>query len=100
MRALESVTQPGGAFNACGGGTNVFIIPNYRFCAVDLLVTSFHLPKSTLPVLVSTSAGMSTIREVYQHTIAQCYRFFSYDNAVLPTRAPARPGEPDRTQSL
>lgn len=97
MRALESAAQPDGTLNACSGETDIFITPGYRFRAVDLLVTNFHLPKSTLLMLVSAFAGMSAIREAYQHAIAQRYRFFSYGDAMLLTRAPAEPSE---TQSL
>ena len=63
-------------------------------------MTNFHLPKSTLLMLVSAFAGMSAIREAYQHAIAQRYRFFSYGDAMLLTRAPTEPGEPGETQSL
>ncbi|MCL6470544.1 MAG: tRNA preQ1(34) S-adenosylmethionine ribosyltransferase-isomerase QueA, partial [Ralstonia sp.] len=100
MRALESAAQPDGTLNACSGETDIFITPGYRFRAVDLLVTNFHLPKSTLLMLVSAFAGMSAIREAYQHAIAQRYRFFSYGDAMLLTRAPTEPGDPGETQSL
>ena len=100
MRALESAAQPDGTLNACSGETDIFITPGYRFRAVDLLVTNFHLPKSTLLMLVSAFAGMNAIRGAYQHAIAQRYRFFSYGDAMLLTRAPTEPGEPGETQSL
>ncbi|MCO5410257.1 tRNA preQ1(34) S-adenosylmethionine ribosyltransferase-isomerase QueA [Ralstonia mojiangensis] len=100
MRALESAAQPDGTLNACSGETDIFITPGYRFRAVDLLVTNFHLPKSTLLMLVSAFAGMSAIRGAYQHAIAQRYRFFSYGDAMLLTRASTEPGEPGETQSL
>ncbi|MDO3619630.1 tRNA preQ1(34) S-adenosylmethionine ribosyltransferase-isomerase QueA [Ralstonia pseudosolanacearum] len=93
MRALESAAQPGGTLAAGSGETDIFITPGYRFRLVDALVTNFHLPKSTLLMLVSAFAGLETIRAAYRHAIAQRYRFFSYGDAMFLTRA-----EPD-TQS-
>ncbi|TXD97228.1 tRNA preQ1(34) S-adenosylmethionine ribosyltransferase-isomerase QueA, partial [Ralstonia pseudosolanacearum] len=93
MRALESAAQPDGTLAAGSGETDIFITPGYRFRLVDALVTNFHLPKSTLLMLVSAFAGLETIRAAYRHAIAQRYRFFSYGDAMFLTRA-----EPD-TQS-
>ena len=90
MRALESAAQPDGTLHAGSGDTDIFITPGYRFRLVDALVTNFHLPKSTLLMLVSAFAGTAAIRAAYQHAIAQRYRFFSYGDAMLLTRA-----EPD-----
>lgn len=67
--------------------TDIFITPGYAFRVVDMLVTNFHLPKSTLIMLVSAFAGVDTIRAAYQHAIAERYRFFSYGDAMLLTRA-------------
>jgi S-adenosylmethionine:tRNA ribosyltransferase-isomerase len=67
--------------------TDIFITPGYRFRVVDRLVTNFHLPKSTLIMLVSAFAGVETIRAAYRHAIASRYRFFSYGDAMLLTRA-------------
>ncbi|MGE8490997.1 MAG: S-adenosylmethionine:tRNA ribosyltransferase-isomerase, partial [Paraburkholderia nemoris] len=69
--------------------TDIFITPGYKFRVVDRLVTNFHLPKSTLLMLVSAFAGVETIREAYRHAIEQRYRFFSYGDAMLLTRRDA-----------
>ena len=69
------------------GETRIFITPGYAFRAVDRLLTNFHLPKSTLLMLVSAFAGMETIRAAYAHAIGQRYRFFSYGDAMLLERA-------------
>ncbi len=84
LRALESQATTGQA----SGETNLFITPGYEFKAVDCLLTNFHLPKSTLLMLVSAFAGMDNIRNAYQHAIDQSYRFFSYGDAMLLTRVP------------
>jgi len=84
LRALESHATTGQA----SGETNLFITPGYEFKAVDCLLTNFHLPKSTLLMLVSAFAGMDNIRNAYQHAIDQSYRFFSYGDAMLLTRVP------------
>ncbi|QWC96501.1 tRNA preQ1(34) S-adenosylmethionine ribosyltransferase-isomerase QueA [Polynucleobacter paneuropaeus] len=68
------------------GDTNLFITPGFTFKIVDCLITNFHLPKSTLLMLVSAFAGMENIRQAYQHAIAQEYRFFSYGDAMFLTR--------------
>jgi S-adenosylmethionine:tRNA ribosyltransferase-isomerase len=66
--------------------TNLFITPGFEFKTVDCLLTNFHLPKSTLLMLVSAFAGMSNIRAAYQHAIDQKYRFFSYGDAMFLSR--------------
>ena len=81
MRALEASSGQAGV-----GETNLFITPGYRFRVVDRLFTNFHLPKSTLLILVSAFAGRETIRRAYAHAIAQRYRFFSYGDAMLLDR--------------
>jgi len=78
LRALESAFTMGDQAD-----TNLFITPGYQFQVVDALITNFHLPKSTLLMLVSAFAGTSTIQKVYQHAIAQQYRFFSYGDAMF-----------------
>jgi S-adenosylmethionine:tRNA ribosyltransferase-isomerase len=83
VRTLESWSATG----CTSGDTNIFITPGYRFREVDLLVTNFHLPRSTLLMLVSAFAGYDTIRRLYEHAIAQHYRFFSYGDAMLLARA-------------
>lgn len=85
MRALESASQSG-ALQAGSDNTALFITPGYRFKTVDQLITNFHLPKSTLLMLVSAFAGYEEIRTAYAHAIAQRYRFFSYGDAMLLTR--------------
>ena len=65
------------------GYTDIFIYPGYRFKAIDALITNFHLPKSTLLMLVSAFAGHEFIREAYQEAIKQKYRFYSYGDAML-----------------
>ncbi len=82
LRALESAAQEG-ALHAGAGETRIFITPGYRFRVVDRLLTNFHLPRSTLLMLVSAFAGHATIRAAYAHAIAQRYRFYSYGDAML-----------------
>ncbi len=86
LRALESAAQAG-PLVACDGETALFITPGYRFRVVDALLTNFHLPRSTLLMLVSAFAGIDNIRAAYAHAIAQRYRFFSYGDAMLLTRS-------------
>lgn len=81
LRALESSTIFGDQ-----GDTNLFITPGYQFKVVDCLITNFHLPKSTLLMLVSAFAGYETIRYAYDYAIAQRYRFFSYGDAMFLKR--------------
>jgi S-adenosylmethionine:tRNA ribosyltransferase-isomerase len=83
LRALESAADESGQLAIGKGETSIFITPGYRFRVVDALITNFHLPKSTLLMLVSAFAGMSTIRTAYAHAIAHGYRFFSYGDAML-----------------
>ncbi|MDF3036317.1 MAG: queA [Paucimonas sp.] len=86
MRALESASQSG-ELNAGSDDTRLFITPGYRFNTVDRLITNFHLPKSTLLMLVSAFAGYDEIRAAYLHAIENRYRFFSYGDAMLLNRA-------------
>ena len=85
LRALESAAA-NGELMAGPRGTALFITPGFRFRIVDRLVTNFHLPKSTLLMLVSAFAGFEEIRAAYRHAIEQRYRFFSYGDAMLLTR--------------
>ena len=85
LRALESAAQ-GGELRAGKAETDIFITPGYRFKVVDRLITNFHLPKSTLLMLVSAFAGADTIRSAYQHAVAERYRFFSYGDAMFLER--------------
>ncbi|MCA8431581.1 tRNA preQ1(34) S-adenosylmethionine ribosyltransferase-isomerase QueA [Burkholderia seminalis] len=98
MRALEAAARAaddaGRPLAATQAETDIFITPGYRFRVVDRLVTNFHLPKSTLLMLVSAFAGVETIRAAYRHAIEERYRFFSYGDAMLLTRrdTPEAPG--------
>ena len=85
LRALESVSSSG-TMVAGSNDTRLFITPGYTFHTVTRLITNFHLPKSTLLMLVSAFAGYQTIRDAYAHAIAQRYRFFSYGDAMLLER--------------
>jgi S-adenosylmethionine:tRNA ribosyltransferase-isomerase len=85
MRALEAAAQDG-PLEAGSGETEIFILPGFRFQVVDALITNFHLPKSTLMMLVSAFAGMDSIRRTYAHAVEHRYRFFSYGDAMFITR--------------
>jgi S-adenosylmethionine:tRNA ribosyltransferase-isomerase len=83
LRALETIAQQ--KFKTTTGETDIFITPGYKFQVVDKLITNFHLPKSTLLMLVSAFAGFEQIKRIYQHAIAHKYHFFSYGDAILLT---------------
>ena len=85
LRALEAAAA-GGSLVAGQGETSLFILPGYRFRVVERLLTNFHLPRSTLLMLVSAFAGMDNIRRAYRHAIDARYRFFSYGDAMLIER--------------
>lgn len=87
LRALESAAQSG-ELKAGFGETDIFITPGYRFRVVERLVTNFHLPKSTLLMLVSAFGGYELLRRAYAHAVAERYRFFSYGDAMLIERQP------------
>lgn len=87
LRLIESAADVDGVVHPFDGETDIFIIPGYRFKVADLLFTNFHLPKSTLLMLVSAFAGMARIRSAYAHAIAAGYRFYSYGDACLLERA-------------
>ena len=91
LRALEAAAAEG-ELGAGDGETDLFIRPGYRFRVVDRLLTNFHLPRSTLMVLVAAFAGLATIRRAYAHAIDQRYRFFSYGDAMLLEKA-TRPAD-------
>lgn len=82
VRSLESALVAGEVAPFCGE-TDIFIRPGYRFTAIDGLITNFHLPESTLLMLVCAFGGFQTVINAYQHAIAYCYRFFSYGDAML-----------------
>ena len=83
LRLLECAADPDGTVRPFSGETDLFITPGYRFRAVDLLVTNFHLPRSTLFMLVAAFAGLERIKQAYAHAIAEGYRFYSYGDACL-----------------
>jgi S-adenosylmethionine:tRNA ribosyltransferase-isomerase len=83
LRLLESATTEDGVVQPFAGETAIFITPGYRFKAADVLMTNFHLPKSTLLMLVSAFASMDATRHAYSHAIAEGYRFYSYGDAGL-----------------
>jgi S-adenosylmethionine:tRNA ribosyltransferase-isomerase len=83
---LESATTPEGTVRPFAGETDIFITPGYRFRAVDLLLTNFHLPRSTLFMLVSAFMGLDIMRAAYAEAIARGYRFYSYGDACLLIR--------------
>jgi S-adenosylmethionine:tRNA ribosyltransferase-isomerase len=86
LRLLETATDPSGLLHAFAGDTNIFILPGYRFRIVDRLMTNFHLPRSTLFMLVAAFAGLDRMRDAYAHAIGTGYRFFSYGDASLLER--------------
>ncbi|HEX6363889.1 MAG TPA: S-adenosylmethionine:tRNA ribosyltransferase-isomerase, partial [Albitalea sp.] len=98
LRALESAAR-GGTLQAGSRETDLFITPGFAFRVVDRLLTNFHLPKSTLLMLVSAFAGLQHIRALCAHAIAERYRFFSYGDAMLlERRDPGWPAAPHASQ--
>ena len=87
LRLLESATTPEGEVRPFHGDTAIFITPGYRFRAADVLMTNFHLPKSTLFMLVSAFAGLDVMRAAYAHAVKDGYRFYSYGDGSLLFRA-------------
>lgn len=85
LRALEGAVQDG-TLEPGSGETDLFVLPGFRFQVVDALITNFHLPKSTLLMLVSAFAGMQAVRSAYAHAVAGSYRFFSYGDAMFIAR--------------
>jgi S-adenosylmethionine:tRNA ribosyltransferase-isomerase len=89
MRLLESAAAEDGSIQPFDAETSIFITPGYRFRAVDILLTNFHLPRSTLFMLVSAFAGLEAMKQAYAHAVADGYRFYSYGDASLLFRAGA-----------
>jgi S-adenosylmethionine:tRNA ribosyltransferase-isomerase len=87
LRLLESAAREDGTIMPWSGETAIFVTPGYRFKAIDLLMTNFHLPRSTLFMLVSAFSGLGTMRAAYGHAIRNGYRFYSYGDASLLARA-------------
>ena len=83
LRLIESAAADDGTIQAWSGATGIFITPGYRLKAVDVLMTNFHLPRSTLFMLVSAFSGLETMRSAYDHAISTGYRFYSYGDASL-----------------
>lgn len=83
LRLLESAAGDDGTLESFHGSTDIFITPGYRFKLVDVLMTNFHLPRSTLMMLVSAFSGLETMRHAYQHAIQSGYRFYSYGDSSL-----------------
>ena len=83
LRLLESAAGEDGKLHAFSGETAIFITPGYKFRAVDLMLTNFHLPRSTLFMLVAAFSGLETMQRAYAHAIASGYRFYSYGDACL-----------------
>jgi S-adenosylmethionine:tRNA ribosyltransferase-isomerase len=83
LRLLESAAGEDGIINAFEGDTAIFITPGYKFRAVDGLMTNFHLPKSTLFMLVSALMGLDVMKRAYAHAIEHDYRFYSYGDSSL-----------------
>ncbi|MDO9462118.1 MAG: tRNA preQ1(34) S-adenosylmethionine ribosyltransferase-isomerase QueA [Alphaproteobacteria bacterium] len=88
LRLLESASGADGTIGPWAGETRIFITPGYRFKTVDALITNFHLPKSTLFMLVSAFCGLEVMQAAYQHAIQEKYRFYSYGDGSLLFRAP------------
>ena len=82
-RTLETIMHEHGKFVACEGNTKLFIYPGFKFEAIDALITNFHLPKSTLVMLVSAFASRDYILDAYKHAVEEKYRFFSFGDAMF-----------------
>jgi S-adenosylmethionine:tRNA ribosyltransferase-isomerase len=85
VRALETVARPDGTVAAGAGWTDLTIVPGHAFRAVDALLTNFHLPRSSLLLLVSAFAGREPVLRAYAHAVGAGYRFYSYGDAMLIT---------------
>ena len=95
LRLLESAAHDDGTVQPFAGETSIFITPGYRFRAVNILLTNFHLPRSTLFMLVSAFSGLDAMKQAYAHAIVGGYRFYSYGDACLLFRAPEPHGIED-----
>jgi len=93
VRSLEAAAAQGQGLQPFRGDTRLFITPGYRFQVVDALLTNFHLPQSTLLMLVCAFAGYAPVMAAYRHAVQQQYRFFSYGDAMFLTRRPLDGGE-------
>jgi len=86
LRLMESAAAPDGSLQSFQGETDIFLRPGHRFTTADLLLTNFHLPRSTLFILVAAFAGLRRMQEAYAHAKRAGYRFYSYGDACLLTR--------------
>ena len=82
-RVLESIADENGFIAPCAGETGIFIYPGYKFRCLDALITNFHLPKSTLIMLVSALAGRENVLSAYEEAVKEKYRFFSFGDAMF-----------------
>ena len=82
-RVLETIADSNGIFKASSGNTKIFIYPGYKFKGIDCLLTNFHLPKSTLIMLVSALAGKENVLNAYEHAVKSKYRFFSFGDCMF-----------------
>ena len=82
-RTIESVADENGVIHAFEGETGIFIYPSYKFKAMDALITNFHLPESSLLMLVSAFGGYDNVMKAYEHAVEARYRFFSFGDAML-----------------
>ena len=89
IRVVESAAEAGAAVRPFAAETDIFITPGYRFKAVDLLMTNFHLPRSTLFMLVCAFAGTERMKAAYSHAVGTGYRFYSYGDCCLLRRSGA-----------
>jgi len=94
LRLLETAAAENGDVRPFAGDTRLFIMPGYKFRAIDMLLTNFHVPRSTLVMLVAALAGLERIKAAYAHAIASGYRFFSYGDACLIETARPHPNPP------
>jgi S-adenosylmethionine:tRNA ribosyltransferase-isomerase len=90
LRLLESAADVDGTIKPFSGETGIFITPGYQFRAVDLMMSNFHLPRSTLFMLVSALMGLDVMQSAYAHAIAKGYRFYSYGDSSLLLPQPAK----------
>jgi len=93
VRALESAASADGSLRPGAGETSLFITPGYRFKVVDALITNFHLPESTLLMMVTAFAGFDPVMAAYRHAVAARYRFFSYGDAMFMSRQAYAPSQ-------
>ncbi len=83
VRTLETIMNKYHEFRTCSGTTDIFIYPGYEFQAVDFLITNFHLPKSTLIMLISALAGREYVLNAYREAVKEKYRFFSFGDSMM-----------------